>query len=90
LNHRIEFSPEQKGLYLFVKWEGYEDPTSKPRKNFIHLEAFHQYCSANKLRRFIPQGHRKYLHTTKTSSDTKSSNDDNDSQVESHFGCEVE
>jgi hypothetical protein len=79
LNHRIDFFPEQKGLYLLVKWEGYEDPTWEPRKNFIHMEAFHQYCSANKLRRFIPQGHRKYLQTTQTSCDTETSNDDNDS-----------
>jgi transposase InsO family protein len=75
LDHRINFSPDQKGLYILVKWEGYNDPTWEPRKNFMHVEVFHDYCSANKLKRFIPKGHRKYQQQEDSEDDT-SNNDE--------------
>ena len=58
LGHQFNPTPAQKGLYLRVKWEGYPEPTLEPRENFIHVEAFHQYCRKHKLRKFIPQCHR--------------------------------
>jgi hypothetical protein len=59
LDHRFNSTPTEKGLYLKVKWEGYDEPTWEPRENFIHVEAFHQYCREHKLRKFIPNCHRK-------------------------------
>ena len=72
LNHRFNHTPTEKGLYIQVKWEGFDEPTWKPRENFIHVEAFHQYCLANKLTKFIPQSHRKYLQQSQQPSDTPS------------------
>ena len=65
-------------MYILVKWEGYDDPTWEPRKNFMHVEVFHNYCSANKLKRFIPKGHRKYQPREDSEDDT--SNNDEESQ----------
>ena len=72
LNHRFNHTPTEKGLYIQVKWEGFDEPTWEPRENFIHVEAFHEYCLANKLTKFIPQSHRKYLQQSQQPSDTPS------------------
>jgi hypothetical protein len=73
LDNKIKFSLDQKGLYILVKWEGYDDPTWEPRKNFMHFEVFHDYCSANKLKRFIPKGHK---YQQQDSEDNTSNNDE--------------
>ena len=41
----------------------------------MHVEVFHDYCSANKLKRFIPLGHRKYQQQEDSGDDT-STNDE--------------
>jgi hypothetical protein len=41
----------------------------------MHVEVFHDYCSAYKLKRFIPKGHRKYQQQ-EDSEDVTSNNDE--------------